>query len=242
MEYIIIAIGIIAFLIGIILFIKGRKHLHLLYSSIEQEYTELLNKQFSDRVQQLNELNIQVEETRAAASRTIESEKNRIDSELQTLRQARKKMQDLELEQEYEKKKSQYELEYNTKVEELTNLYDEYRTNIYAAKEDLDAQIADKNIELQQFQKSITAIQERLRAEQELKNLVDSRRIILSDNAKDDIHYLLSIEDNIHNKEILHKLLWSEYIQRPFVMMLKNSLGNKSPKNVIYCIENIDTT
>jgi len=52
---------------------------------------------------------------------------------------------------------------------------------------------------------------------------------------------LVSIESHIHHKEILYKLIWSEYIQKAFGQTLKNILGNRSPKNVIYCIENITT-
>jgi len=37
-------------------------------------------------------------------------------------------------------------------------------------------------------------------------------RIVLSDNAIEDIHFLKSIEDKIHNKELLHKLIWTEYL------------------------------
>ena len=52
---------------------------------------------------------------------------------------------------------------------------------------------------------------------------------------------LICIEDKIHNKELLHKLIWTEYLQKPFNLMLKNIFGSNIPKNVIYCIENHNT-
>jgi len=63
----------------------------------------------------------------------------------------------------------------------------------------------------------------------------------LKESDKSDIHFLLSIEDNINNKELLHKLIWTEYIQRPFNQMINSVFGSRIPKNVIYCIEDINT-
>lgn len=94
--------------------------------------------------------------------------------------------------------------------------------------------------ELNEWKAKRDAINEQIRKEEELENEIDFHRIQLNKNSKEDIFYLLSIEENIHNKELLHKLIWSEYIQREFNQMIKNVLGNRSPKNVIYCIENIN--
>ena len=93
--------------------------------------------------------------------------------------------------------------------------------------------------ELNEYKSKRSAINEQLRREEELANQLDFHRIILNQLDKDDIHYLISIEQNIHNKEILYKLIWSEYIQKPFNQMIKNVCGNNIPRNVIYCIENI---
>lgn len=64
---------------------------------------------------------------------------------------------------------------------------------------------------------------------------------MLSDSAKQDIHYLLSIIDNLRNPTLVYKLIWSEYIQKPFNAMLKNVLGGKECKSVIYKITNTTT-
>ena len=52
--------------------------------------------------------------------------------------------------------------------------------------------------------------------------------------------YLTSIIPKLRNHEIIYKLIWSEYLQKPFNTMIKNLFGGKIPKNVIYCIEQID--
>ena len=93
---------------------------------------------------------------------------------------------------------------------------------------------------LDEFQAKRNAINEQLRREEELANEIDFHRIILNQADKEDISFLISIEQKIHNKEILYKLIWSEYIQKPFNQMIKNICGNSSHKNVIYCIENIN--
>jgi hypothetical protein len=49
--------------------------------------------------------------------------------------------------------------------------------------------------------------------------------------------YLTSIIPKLRNHEIIYKLIWSEYLQKPFNTMIKNLFGGKIPKNVIYCIE-----
>lgn len=95
--------------------------------------------------------------------------------------------------------------------------------------------------ELEEFRAKRAAINEAIRLEQEAQNEVEFHRIHLTETDKEDINYLLSIKDKISNHEILPKLIWSEYLQKPFNQMLKNVVGNTSPKNVIYCIENIST-
>lgn len=70
---------------------------------------------------------------------------------------------------------------------------------------------------------------------------LDSHRIIIPEIDKQDIYFLLSIEDKINNKQLLHKLIWSEFLQKPLNSMLNKLFGSKVPSNVIYCIEKIST-
>lgn len=169
-------------------------------------------------------------EARAATDRLLEAEHERVAAELRGVKQ----LEEEKMKQEFEAKKSQLNLLYQKESSALQELYE-------SDKEEKEAELAYIKKELADFQAKRAAINEQLRREEELANEQDSHRIILSDNDKEDIHYLLSIEQNIHNKELLHKLIWTEYIQRPFNTTLKNILGNKSPKNVIYCIENINS-
>jgi len=69
----------------------------------------------------------------------------------------------------------------------------------------------------------------------------DFYRIKLSDDDKQDISYILTIAPNLRNKELLYKLIWSEYLIKPFNQMIKNICGNKAPRNCIYIITNTKT-
>lgn len=85
------------------------------------------------------------------------------------------------------------------------------------------------------------AINEAIARQRELEEQKDFYRIKLTDDAKQDIKYLVSIIDNIKHSTLLYKLIWSEYIQKPFNTMIKNVTGGKEIRCVIYKITNINT-
>ena len=84
------------------------------------------------------------------------------------------------------------------------------------------------------------AINEEIRREQLLAKEKDAHRIILSNEDKEDIAFLTTILPKINHKETLYKLIWSEYLIKPYQNMIKQLFGSKVPKNVIYCIESLD--
>lgn len=128
--------------------------------------------------------------------------------------------------------------------DKISKSIDEY--NSYIEKLELSKKVANDKLEeikneLEDYRLRRAAINEAIRREEEVENEIDYHRIILSDMDKEDINYLLSIEEKIHNKDLLHKLIWSEYLQKPFNQMINNIFGSNVPKNVIYCIENYTT-
>lgn len=82
--------------------------------------------------------------------------------------------------------------------------------------------------------------QEILRA-RAMEEQQDFYRVQLPESSKQDITFLLSIIDRFNNKEVIYKLIWSEYVQKPFKSMMNRVLSGKDPKNVIYMIKNMDT-
>ena len=85
------------------------------------------------------------------------------------------------------------------------------------------------------------AINEEIRKNEEKEKYIEIHSVQLTDNEKEDIHFLLSLEERLHNKQALYKLVWSTYLQQAYKNTFNNILGNRNPRNVIYCIENINT-
>ena len=120
---------------------------------------------------------------------------------------------------------------------------------LYYAKAKNDAIDAAYQIKANDFQKLTKDIQSQSELYQtllfqtkQLNNGSNSREkatIHLTQEAKDDIEYIYSISSRFHHPDILYKLIWSEYIQKPLNEMLKdNSIGEVSG---IYKITNIQT-
>ena len=167
----------------------------------------------------------------------IQSQYNQLETlkegQEQTLREHQKKVE-IQITAELNQRKAK---EFDDIVADIEALLSSAAAQKSAAQAEID-EILDQ---LAQYKKKRDAINEQIRIENEAQNNFDMHRIVLSDNAIEDIHFLKSIEDKIHNKELLHKLIWTEYLQKPFNLMLKNIFGSNIPKNVIYCIENHNT-
>ena len=146
------------------------------------------------------------------------------------------------LEKEAKAKADKYEFEEQQKIKQLLQSAKQAaEAEVKEIQDAADEEIKVINKELSEIKAKYDAINERLRFEREQKEKERAHRIFLSKEQEQDIQFLLSIENKITNKEILHKLIWSEYLQKPFTEMINNQFGSKIPKNVIYCIENIET-
>lgn len=249
MEYLIgFAIsGVILFLV-VVFYRRSNLRVDLQTLSVENKRLKEENEQQGRTLKRLLKeqeeaaLNIQkaekdreVAQQRAAEAQTateqlLQSERGRLAAELQR----KKELEEVKFEQEKEKR------------QEAINLYfDKLNAQIETAykqkKEDLQTEIILLQSELNEWKSKQEAINQEIQRQQELEDSINFHRIQLKESDKSDIHFLLSIEDNINNKDLLHKLIWTEYIQRPFNQMINSTFGSKVPKNVIYCIENINT-
>ena len=249
MWYLYVSIGI--FIIGLILFIVGikkekltveeaakkhREYIEELTMSQKEEYRSqcLYRQSLEEDIQRAkNFREIATEraaEAQAATNKVLASEQARLAAELQH----RKELNEIEFEQEREKRQRYLDAHF-ARVKELEeNAFNE-------KKEELSAEIERLKSEIDEWKSKQDAINQEIQRQQELEDTVNFHRIQLKESDKSDIHFLLSIEDNINNKELLHKLIWTEYIQRPFNQMINSVFGSKVPKNVIYCIEDINT-
>lgn len=209
---------------------------------VQQELAQL-----EPKVQQLKKTEVQVQkhldklkvETRA----TRESFAG-LESALEQTRTSAQSTIDSHLEQWYQMRHDQYQTALRAQQQILQNTA---QNEIAQQQQDLNNQIATTQETLAQIKSEIAdwearraAINQEIRREEELELQQNAHRIILSETAKQDIHYLVSIMENIHNKDILYKLIWSEYLMKPFQNMIKVLFGNNIPSGVIYCIETLD--
>ena len=95
--------------------------------------------------------------------------------------------------------------------------------------------------EINEYKAQRDAINQEILRSRALNEKQDFYRIQLKEEDKEDINYLLSIVARFNNKETIYKLIWTEYLQKPFKLMLNRVLGGKDPKNVIYMIKNLNT-
>lgn len=126
-------------------------------------------------------------------------------------------------------------------IEALQEALQFYKDQALDAKDNSQIVIEQYCSDIDSYKQKQDAINEEIRRRDMKENERDAHRLILPQNSTDDIHFLLSLDDKIHNKELLHKLIWTEYLQKPFNAMINRQFGTNVPKNVIYCVENMET-
>jgi len=115
---------------------------------------------------------------------------------------------------------------------ELKRLQDEHQEilkKLVVERLQLNELIEPLRNELQEYQQKRQVINETIQRERLNEMKRDYHRIILSPEAEEDIKYLLDIEKNIHNKEVLRKLIYETYLRTPLNEMAKRVLNNADP-------------
>ena len=143
---------------------------------------------------------------------------------------------------EYEQRK-QLEIKQNLQQLELqaNSDFNNHVDSYIIQKAQMQSEIEKIKAELEVERRKREAVNEEIRKEEEKERYIEIHSVQLTDNEKEDIRFLLSLEDRLHNKQPLYKLVWSTYLQQAYKNTFNNILGNRNPKNVIYCIENINT-
>lgn len=143
---------------------------------------------------------------------------------------------------EYEQRKRQLVDSSIDKYREMQTTYaNNYFNSLKVIKESKENEIKEINAKLEVERSRRAAINEEIRKAEEKEKYNELHSVQLTENEKEDIHFLLSLEDRLHNKQALYKLVWSTYLQQAYKNTFNNILGSRDPRNVIYCIENINT-
>ena len=235
-SILICGIGIFFFIISIILYKKRKKD--IIQNVIEQEQQSINNAlaklkiEYQTEVQNVKQLQEKADSTFAQINANVELIQKQ-KSEIQKILEDYQNSETQRIEKE---------------ISEWTTSAQEADAHIQLILDANNKEKASAALQLEELKKEIEdfrirreSLNEAIRKEREMENLQDSHRIQLSDFDKEDIHFLVSLENKIHNKELLHKLIWTEYLQKPFNQMINRICGANVPKNVVYCIENIET-
>ena len=199
-------------------------------SWLEQK-RENAEKAFQDRLhQQDTTLQIDKEKQLRAIDELINERRERVDVEIDTYRTC-----------EMQKARTAVESEANSQQKWADAILAGYWEHLAQTTQEKEQELAQVLASLDDYKKKQQVINEAILRQRAIDEQQDFYRVKLTDDAKQDIKYLVSIIDNIKNSALLYKLIWSEYIQKPFSAMLKNITGGKEIKCVIYKITNINT-
>lgn len=224
--------------------IKEKEKYKLQLKDIESQHILQLKDIENQYTQEVKELEVQQDKVKYEFSqyeKDIEREKQLLYIELTS------KQESIQSEIE-EYKQHQYELstqsiENDKKAKEqvaIVNL-NEFIESIETQKQEYQSQLDEIAASLEEYKSKQAAVNEEIRRKRELEQKQDSYRLKLTEFQRQDISYLLSIVENLKNPQILYKLIWSEYLQKPFAAMIKNEFGANEPRCVIYKITNLKT-
>lgn len=127
--------------------------------------------------------------------------------------------------------------EITTKIKLLDNQLSEDYNN---RKEEIEKELTKIQEELQKHYKARQAIIEEQIREEEKRSKLDFYRITLKQIEKEDIESLKAITPRLHNKEILSKLIWSTYYQKPYKDLVNRVVGTEKVCG-IYKISNLQS-
>lgn len=116
-----------------------------------------------------------------------------------------------------------------SKLKQIQEEHEDIIKRMISERLELNEMIEPLRNELIEYQQKRQVINENIQRERLHQMQKDFHRILLSVEAEEDIQYLLSIEKNIHNKEVLRKLIYETYIKTPLNEMTKRVLNNEDP-------------
>lgn len=246
MDKIFFISSIIILLIVLFFIVKKSKEIKK-----EQKLTadEIWEKKRKEYESEINEITITKAELLENYNKLLEQKKNLLKDikEKETFNNSLLKLREEELdrligEKRKEKEKAlnlELDMAQSQKIMALNAEFSEYSSQQQKIIDSMLEETKKIQNELEDFRTQREAINQAIALENSKEEEKLKHQISLSLQDKEDIKYLLSIEEKINNKQLLRKLIWSEYLQKPFNEMLKRLFLGNPPKNVIYCIENI---
>ena len=226
-----ILIGIIVALFLVIVYLKNsyKNEQSKTYQKRIQQLQYDYNKEKEKEEKKYNEFLASIKEKEKLCDQLVEKEQQRIDEKV--LAYSNKKYDEAEKEiTRY------YVLRQEAINKEVVQLENNYNTH----KENLDRDISTLREELSDLKARREAYIEALKAEEKRQQDRAFYTINLTEENKEDIKILRSIEDKLHNSEALNRLIYDVFIKKPLGDLLLRIIGENTYGG-IYKITNLDT-
>ena len=229
MIYILIGIIVALFLVIVYLRNSYKNEQSKTYQKRIQQLQYDYNKEKEEEEKKYNEFLASIREKEKLCDQLVEKEQQRIDEKV--LAYSNKKYD------EAEKEITHY---YVLRQEAINKEVVQLENNYNAHKENLDRDIQALREELSDLKARREAYIEALKAEEKRQQDRAFYTINLTEENKEDIKILRSIEDKLHNSEALNRLIYDVFIKKPLGDLLLRIIGENTYGG-IYKITNLDT-
>ena len=229
MIYILIGIIVALFLVIVYLRNSYKNEQSKAYQKRIQQLQYNYNKEKKEEEKKYNEFLASIKEKEKLCDQLVEKEQQRIDEKV--LAYSNKKYDEAEKEITH-----YYVLRQEAINKEVVQLENNYNTH----KENLDRDISTLREELSDLKARREAYIEALKAEEKRQQDRAFYTINLTEENKEDIKILRSIEDKLHNSEALNRLIYDVFIKKPLGDLLLRIIGENTYGG-IYKITNLDT-
>ena len=229
MIYILIGIIVALFLVIVYLRNSYKNEQSKTYQKRIQQLQYDYNKEKEKEEKKYNEFLASIREKEKLCDQLVEKEQQRIDEKV--LAYSNQKYDEAEKEITH-----YYILRQEAINKEVVQLENNYNTH----KENLDRDISTLREELSDLKARREAYIEALKAEEKRQQDRAFYTINLTEENKEDIKILRSIEDKLHNSEALNRLIYDVFIKKPLGDLLLRIIGENTYGG-IYKITNLDT-
>lgn len=229
MIYILIGIIVVLFLVIVYLRNSYKNEQSKAYQKKIQNLLYDYNEERQKRQKEYDEFLLSIKEKEKLCDQLVEKEQQRIDEKV--LAYSNQKYN------EAEKEITHY---YVLRQEAINKEVAQLENNYNAHKENLDRDIQALREELSDLKARREAYIEALKAEEKRQQDRAFYTINLTEENKEDIKILRSIEDKLHNSEALNRLIYDVFIKKPLGDLLLRIIGENTYGG-IYKITNLDT-
>lgn len=194
-----------------------------------QKTEEKLTFDITQAIKERAEAQQRAAEAQSATEQLLVAEQRRLAAEMKS----KKELEEVKFEQEKEKRQEAINLYFNKLNAQAETVYKQ-------KKEELQTEITLLQSQFDDFRSRQDSINEAIFRKKELEEKEDFYSIQVSENDREDIKILQSMDLKLHNRDVIPKLIWELYIRRPAQEMIKRITAGRSVSG-IYKITYKDT-